>query len=207
MATAISVEPSPSGFLPGIPPEPIYRLSVAQYHEMIEQGILQSGEPIELLEGWLVQKMTKNRPHSLVTGQLRDMLLRLLHGGYYVDSQEPITMLESEPEPDVFVVRGKRADYPASHPHPSNVPLVIEVADSTLLRDRGIKKRLYARAGIPAYWIVNLIDRQIEVYSQPSGPTAAPDYGNCQVVAEAGEVNLVIDGREVAKLAVKDLLA
>src|SRR5947199_10756848 len=89
------------------PTEPIYRLSVAQYHAMADHGILDENDPVELLEGWLVQKMTKHPPHILVTLLIRQALERLFGEGWYVNSQEPITTPESEPEPDVFVVRGR----------------------------------------------------------------------------------------------------
>ena len=82
-----------------VPTEPIYRLSVAQYHAMAEHGILTEDDPVELLEGWLVQKMTKYRPHTLTTGLVRRALDEIVPGGWYVDSQEPITTEESEPEP------------------------------------------------------------------------------------------------------------
>src|SRR6266852_7793927 len=89
-----------------VPTEPIYRLSVAQYHAMADHGILDEDDPVELLEGWLVQKMTKHRPHSRCTHRTRRALESLLPGGWYVDAQEPVTTTDSEPEPDVAVVRG-----------------------------------------------------------------------------------------------------
>src|SRR5437763_1907972 len=125
-----------------IPTEPIYRLSVAQYHAMAEHGILNEDDRVELLEGWLVQKMTKYRPHTLTTGLVRRALDEIVPGGWYVDSQEPITTEESEPEPDVFVVRGDRRDFRDRQPGPRDVPLVIEVADSSLDTDQGTKKRV-----------------------------------------------------------------
>src|ERR1051326_582564 len=83
-----------------IPDVPIYRLTVAQYHAMARAGILDEDAPVELLEGWLVQKMTKHRPHTLATLLIRRCLERLLPAGWYLDSQEPIACPESEPEPD-----------------------------------------------------------------------------------------------------------
>src|SRR5947207_15981113 len=80
-----------------IPTEPIYRLSVAQYHAMADHGILDENDPVELLEGWLVQKMTKHPPHILVTLLVRQALERLFGEGWYINSQEPITTAESEP--------------------------------------------------------------------------------------------------------------
>ncbi len=85
--------------------------------------------------------------------------------------------------------------------------LVVEVSDSSLRRDRRFKKAIYAKALIPVYWIVNLIDRQVEVYSQPTGPVEQPDYGDHQDYAETEEVPLVIDGREIASISVREVLA
>src|SRR5436309_4671029 len=94
-----------------VPTEPIYRLSVAQYHAMARAGILDEDAPVELLEGWLVQKMTKYPAHRVATHRVRRALEGLVAVGWYIDSQEPITLAESEPEPDVVVVRGETERY------------------------------------------------------------------------------------------------
>lgn len=186
--------------------EVIWRFSVDQYHAMIRAGILTEDDPVELLEGWLVTTMPKNPPHSVVTQLTREALAPILPSGWYVDAQEPITTADSEPEPDVVVVRGDRRQYLNRHPGPQDVALVIEVADSTLQRDRVLKKRLYAAAGIPVYWIVNLLDNQCEVYTEPSGPAEQPDYRQQQHYGPADTVPVVIEGREVGRLVVRDLL-
>src|SRR4051794_22483001 len=116
---------------PAVPTEPIYRLSVAQYHAMVDHGILGEDDPVELLEGWLVQKMTKHRPHSVVTRRTRRALERVVPAGWYVDSQEPLTTVDSEPEPDVLVAREELADNLERHPSPQEIALVVEVADSS----------------------------------------------------------------------------
>jgi Uma2 family endonuclease len=197
---------APAARDPDVPTVPIYRLTVAQYHAMAEAGILGENDPVELLEGWLVKKMTKHRPHSRSTLRTRRALERLLSGGWYVDTQEPITTLDSEPEPDVVVIRGEEQDYPDRHPEPNDVGILVEVADSSLQYDRGTKKRIYARAGIRVYWIVNLIERQIEVYTDPTGPADEPDYRQQQVYAVSDTLPVGLDGVEVGRLAVQDLL-
>lgn len=186
--------------------EVLWRISVEQYHQMIDAGILTDDDPIELLEGLLVEKMSKNPPHRVVTLLLRRTLERLIALGWYIDSQEPITTLDSEPEPDVTIVRGDTLDYLDRHPGPQDTALVIEVADATLRRDRGIKKRLYARAGIPVYWVVNLNKLQIEVYSQPDQTAAVPDYRQQQVYQGMDQVPVILDGIEVGQLLVSDVL-
>lgn len=189
-----------------IPTEPIWRLSVAQYHAMTQAGILQEGDRLELLEGWLVAKMTKNPPHRISTKLLRQTLEQLIPQGWYVDSQEPITLEDSEPEPDVAVIRGNTTDYRDRHPDAASVALVIEVADATLERDRTIKQRIYARAGILIYWILNLRDRQIEVYSQPQTLDASPTYLQCTIFTEAQSVPVSLMERELGSIRVQDLL-
>lgn len=189
-----------------IPTDVIWRFSVDQYHAMIQASILTEDDPVELLEGWLITKMPKNPRHTLVTQLARDLLASLLPPGWYINIQEPITTAESEPEPDVVVVRGERRQYPDHHPGPQDIALVIEVADSSLRRDQTLKKRIYAAAGISVYWIVNLIDGQIEVYSEPSGSHEQPDYHQQQNYGLEDAVPVVVDGQEVGRLSVQDLL-
>ena len=189
-----------------VPPDVIWPLSVDQYHAMIHAGILTDDDPVELLEGWLVAKMPKNPPHRAVTRLIRQVLERLVPAEWYVDSQEPITTDDSEPEPDVVVVRGETRHYLDRHPGPHDVGLVIEVADTTLQRDRGFKKRLYARASIPVYWIVNLSDNQCEVYTEPSGPEPQPDYRQRQDYGASDVIPVVLAGVEVGRIAVQEFL-
>jgi Uma2 family endonuclease len=104
------------------------------------------------------------------------------------------------------VVRGDKERYATRHPGPKDVGLVVEVSDASLQRDRGAKKRVYAEALIPVYWIVNLVDDQVEVYSFPTGPAARPDYRKRTVYRAAQSVPLVLNGKTVARIPVRDLL-
>ncbi len=180
-------------------------MSVEKYHEAIDAGILAS-EPIELLEGWLVCKMSKNAPHTTASRYIRAALAKLLTSNVFMDDEDPITLEESEPEPDIFVVRGQAQDYAIHHPLAEDVLLVVEISDSTLQQDRTTKKRIYARAGLPIYWLVNLVDNQVEVYSDPSGPTQLPDYHQRRDYQIGDVLPVVIDGDEIGSLAVRDLL-
>jgi Uma2 family endonuclease len=198
--------PMSHGLTSAIPSLPILRLSVDQYHKMMRAGILRSGDPIELLEGWLVIKMSKNPPHVYANSRLHDLLSAMVPTEWFVNSQDPITTLESEPEPDASVIRGDRRDYLGGHPAPRDVALIGEVADSSLAYDRGIKKRIYARSAIPVYWIVNLEDRCIEVYTDPTGPADEPDYRQRQIYGENDWIPVFLDGKEMGKLEVKALL-
>ncbi len=185
-----------------VPLDPIWRLRVDQYHEMIRTGILTSDDQVELLEGWLIPKIPKNPPHRIVTKLTRNALEKIIPDGYYVDSQEPITLSDSEPEPDIVIVRGNTRDYQDSHPEAEDVLVVIQVSDSTLDKDRGVKKRSYARAGIPIYWIINLIDETCEVYSNPDDS----DYQHCQIYNSINEVPVIIDDQEIGRLNLQALL-
>ena len=206
MTVLVATPPTKAELAKPLIEEALWRISVEQYHQMIDAGILTDDDPIELLEGLLVEKMSKNPPHSVVTGLLQDLLRQVISAGWYLNAQEPVTTRDSEPEPDLAIVRGKRVDYLIHHPLPKDTALVIEVADTTLRRDRGIKKRLYARAGIPIYWIVNLNHLQIEVYSQPDQAAAIPDYRQQQVYQGVDQVPVILDGLAVGQLLVSDVL-
>ncbi len=198
--------PSAPGRLAAPPDDLIWRLSVAQYHAMIRTGILTADDQVELLEGWLVYKMPKNPQHRIATRLTQRALETIIPSGWYVDTQEPITLDDSEPEPDVMIVRGETWQYADRHPGPPDLALVVEVADATLARDQGLKKRLYARAGITIYWILNLPESCLEVYTDPSGPAAEPDYQQRQNYGSSEIVPVVIEGGEVGRIAVQELL-
>ena len=189
-----------------VPRDLIWRLDVNQYHEMIATGIITEEDPVELLDGCLVPKMPKKPPHSLATTLIREALARLAPAGWFVDSQEPITLEDSEPEPDVRVVRGDRRHYLERHPGPREVGLVVEVSDATLERDRSLKHQIYAHAGIPVYWIANLRAGRLEVHTEPSGPAAEPGYGRRHELGPGDSVDLELGGKVVGRLAVADLL-
>lgn len=183
-----------------------WRLSVGQYEQMIQADILTEDDPVELLEGCLIKKMPKKPSHSVATRKTRKAIAQLLPNGWYVDSQEPMTTGDSEPEPDVMVVRGDEEQYLTRHPNADEVAVVIEVADTTRDRDRGLKKRLYARAGIPVYLIINLHNTQVEMYTAPSGPAEEPDYRTRQTYSATDTLPLILEGQEVGQVAVRDLL-
>ena len=143
------------------------RLSLAQYHQMVEKGVLTDGDPLELYEGVLVEKMTEGPAHSFRITQLTRLLIRLMSDDLQVRVQHPISTNDSEPEPDLAIVLDR--DYSHAHPSPAEVVAVIEVAGSSLIRDRSTKQRIYATAGIPRYVIVNLADDVIELFTVPVG--------------------------------------
>jgi Uma2 family endonuclease len=207
--STVTMPVAPNGLANGFPAASLYRLSVEQYHDMIRKGILKDGDPVEMVEGVLVKKMTKNPPHTFATQALRDLLPALLPSGWFVNDQEPVTTEDSQPEPDVAVIRGERRHFLVErrHPGPQDTTLVIEVADSSLDFDQTTKLRAYARSRIPVYWIVNLVDRRVQVYTDPTGPAVdPPTYQQRQDFGPADEVPVVLDGHEVTHIAVRDLL-
>jgi Uma2 family endonuclease len=184
----------------------IAKFSVARYQQMIESGILKPEDKVELLENYVVLKMARNPPHDSTLQRMLRPLLRALPAGWDLRVQAAITLTDSEPEPDFAIVRGSAKDYETRHPGPADTGLVIEVANSSLLRDQRDKTRIYARGAILFYWIVNLVDQRIEVFSQPTGPAATPSYGSFQTYQPGDAVSIVLDGITAATVAAAELL-
>jgi Uma2 family endonuclease len=190
---------------PGWIPSPLYRMTVDQYEAMAASGAIPTSHRVHLINGCLVTKMTQKPPHVVADDLLGAELARVVPQRYYVRGAKPIRLpdRDSEPEPDRCVVRGRILDYAERHPGPDDIALVAEVADtSRLATDRKYATEVYGPAGIPIYWIVNLVDRQVEVYSEP-GPAG---YGSCAVHREGQSVPVVIGGRVRGRIAVKDIL-
>jgi Uma2 family endonuclease len=145
-------------------------------------------------------------PHPIAVDLLRDAFANLPSRPWYIRTQAPITLPEGEPEPDLALVRGDRRDYLQRHPGPANVVIVVEVADTSLARDRGIKKQMYAQAGIPLYWIVNLPERKIEIYAEPSAAESTADYAQRRDYGVTDAIPVVLDGVEVCCREVRGLL-
>jgi Uma2 family endonuclease len=183
-----------------------HRLTVEQYHQMIANGILGEDDPVELLEGYMVTKMPRSPEHDYALSTLHGLMCQVVPAGFTVRGQCAATIQESEPEPDLVVARGDRALFRHRHPGPADTALVIEVSASSLSRDRSDKARIYARAGIPVYWVVNVVDKQIEVFTQPSGPCDAPAYAARAVFAAGTSVPVVLDGNTVGAIAVSDVM-
>jgi Uma2 family endonuclease len=146
----------------------------AEYERLVGLGVFR-GEPIELIGGQLVVAEPQGAYHASAITRVDYSLRAVLPPGWIVRLQAPVSLdEESEPEPDLVVARGRPGDYRESHP--ARPALVVEVAESSLEFDRERKGSLYARAGIQDYWIVNLVDRVLEVYREPA-PDASAVYG------------------------------
>jgi Uma2 family endonuclease len=144
------------------------RFTIDEYHRLAELGFFTEDDRVELIRGEIIQMAAKGTPHTTCCSNLLEELAALVAGRAKLRCQDPIVLpSNSEPEPD-FVIARKRADnYLSAHPNPSDILLVIEIADSTLKYDQEVKVPLYAEAGIPDYWIFNLVKNHLEAYSQP----------------------------------------
>jgi Uma2 family endonuclease len=171
---------------------------------MIESGAFTEDDRLELIEGWVVQQTAKGPGHEYAVGQGEELLRALLPAGWHVRNQAPITLTSSEPEPDLTIVRGDRGAYRRRHPIASDVALIVEVSDTSLDTDR-IKGKTYGSAGIALYWIINLVDRCVEVHAQPE-PTSATGYAHRKVIRSTETIALHIAGQDLGTLAVAALL-
>jgi Uma2 family endonuclease len=176
---------------------------VDEYERIIRLGALDNPDRIELIDGYLVEKMGKSAEHGYSTKKTIKTLDTLLPGGWTWRSEQPVRIPEyDEPEPDVTIVRGSDDDYEHRIPAPDDVGLVVEVSAATLDRDRHEKLPAYARAAIPLVWIVNLVDRQIEVYTDP-----APGSYQSLVIFKPGQsVPVAIGGQTIGQIAVDAIL-
>src|SRR5439155_15243835 len=161
---------------------------------------------VELLEGYVVTKMPQNTPHGGAVARLTVRVPRRLPAGWTIRPQLPVTLSGSEPEPDLAVVRGDETSYDTRHPGPSDFGILIEVADSSLLTDRRDKGRIYARESIPVYWIVNLVDRQVEVYTDPDPAASPPAYRTRTDYRPGDAVPIALDGQPAGSIPVADLI-
>jgi Uma2 family endonuclease len=191
-------------FIP--PPFPVRRFTVDEYHRMIAAGILTEVDRVELLDGWITPKMPRNPPHDSFLAQADEALRARLPQAWRVRVQSAVTLTTSEPEPDLAVVLGPVNRYRATHPVPADIALLVEVADSSLNHDRTEKGRLYAADAIPVYWIINLVDGRVEVYTDPTGPGPNPGYRQRQDYAPQDAVPLRIGGQDVGPVPAGELL-
>lgn len=164
-----------------------FRWTREQYAQLRDAGILGEDDHVELIEGELIEMAAKKAPHRVAVGLADDVLRTTFGPGFHVQVQDPLGLgARSEPEPDVAVIPGQRRDYLTDHP--AMAALVVEVADSSLRYDRERKGSLYARARIPEYWIMNLLERVLEVYRDPR-PDRTAVYGASyaqRLILEAG---------------------
>lgn len=210
MAAATRESP-PETWTPRATDEAPYRFSLEQVDRMLRAGILVEGDPIVLIDGLLVTKMTRGDGHLYATKQLQELLRAITPAGWHVAKEDPIALPDgpvgapSLPEPDLAILRGTIADYRARKPLPADLGLVVEVADTTLAKDRRLLRN-YAWSSIPVAWIVDLNRRAVEEYRDPTGPDDDPRYATARTFAEADAIPVLLDGIAVGRIAVRDFL-
>lgn len=176
----------------------------SEYYRMGELGFF-NGQRVELVDGEVIVMSPQGAHHYWTIDRVARILGRVFGEGFWVRIQAPLRLeTGSEPEPDIAIVTGLPNDY--LDEHPSTAVLVIEVSDTSLAYDRTEKARVYARAGVPEYWIVNLLDRQLEVYRKPQVLDVQQNYGYAEVkIFKANEFVSPLSKPE-AKIPVSDLL-
>jgi Uma2 family endonuclease len=192
--------------IPGIPPwvpTSFFRLTLEQHEAMVEAGILGKRDHVHLIDGFLVSRMTESAPHATADLLCGVAISRVIPPGWHLRAGKPIRIprLTSRPEPDRSLVRGAVRDYARRSPEPADIAMVIEVSEATLADDRKLAG-VYGRAGIPFYWIVDVVDGQVEVYSRPG----SSGYEGLEVLASGDVLAVVVDGIEVGQVAVADIL-
>jgi Uma2 family endonuclease len=147
-----------------------HRLTVQDYYRMAEVGLLAPDARVELIEGEIIDMPPSGSPHAGILTRLHERLFLAVHGTATVREQIALHLDDfSEPEPDIVLVKRRSDDYVRSHPTPPDVLLVIEVSQSSLRFDRKRKLPLYARHGIPEYWIVDVIRPVLHIFHTPQG--------------------------------------
>lgn len=207
MATMPSVSrvirrPKPAG--PSATPQQ-FRITVEQYHQMGDLGFFTAKPRCELIRGIIVEKPLMNPPHKTALRRLIALLRPLVPAAYVFDSQGPISLADSEPEPDVSITLGPDERYRDRHAGPDEVLLLVEVADTSLEYDRGEKLQLSAEAGIPVYWVVDLRGRAVTVYTRPRGGRT-PGYRTHHTYAPGTAVPVVIGKKAVGTIPVSEML-
>jgi Uma2 family endonuclease len=188
------------------PPRSVHRFTIGEYERLVKIGFLNPGDRSELIDGWLVDKMPHNPRHAGTVDVTNDALAALLPAEWTTRSQLPVRLPgDNAPEPDVAVVPAPKQQYVERHPTEKDAVLLVEVSDTTLDEDRGLKLRQYAKARVAVYWIVNLVDRRVEVYTQPRGGKN-PAYKQQTNYGPGDDVPVVVGGRTVGRVAVKELL-
>jgi Uma2 family endonuclease len=183
----------------------IHRWTHEEFYKMADMGFFED-ERVELIEGQVVEMSPIYEPHATAVTLADDVLREVFGKGWVIRVQNPLSFgADSAPQPDLAVIQGKARDFKDAHP--STSALIIEIADSSLFYDRNTKASLYAKAGISDYWIINLQERQIEIYRQPVADIDA-DYGfsyaEISIFKEGGSVSPI--AKPDAVIEVRDLL-
>ena len=207
-----TVTTDPSAFpqsLPSPPPRLLYRMSMEKYEAMVQSGVFTKRDRFQLVRrtpggNHDRKSATRHRRANSVPRSLERSFPPAGMCGPIGRCGFP--RARAYPSPILVVVRGEIRDYLKRHPEPVDVSLVIEVADSSLEEDRMLMARVYGGGGVARYWIVNLVDRQVEVHSQPSGTAEPLGYRHCEIFRPGQSIPVLIDETEVGRIAVAEIL-
>jgi Uma2 family endonuclease len=201
MSTLASMPTQPAAPLPI--PGSLYRMTLEQYESLIASGFFAKQDDVHLINGYVVNRMAESPLHGAVLEAVRIAIGAILLATWHTRSQSGLRVPAqvSIPRPDLAVVRGDWRDYSGRYPDPADVALVAEVSVSSLDKDRELADS-YGKAGIPVYWLVNVDDGQVEVYSNP-GPSG---YQSHEVLAPGHVLSVVVDGVEIGEIPVADIL-
>ena len=175
------------------------RFTIAEYHRLTEIGFFSEDDRVELIRGEINQMAAKGTAHTVCCRNLLRELAELVAGHAELQCQDPIALPSgSEPEPDFAIVRPRSDNYLSGHPTPEDILLVIEIADSSLDYDRGVKRSLYAEAGIAHYWIFNLLEQCLEAYSEPYQNGDVFNYAVRRITLPSGTIALPVVASQTA---------
>ncbi len=184
-----------------------YRLTVARFLKMIDAGIFQDEEDIELLAGRLIQEMTKDAPHDFAVTSLAQKYRGILGPSWIVREEKSVVLGRYwRPEPDLTALRGPLDRYRTRAPRPADIGLLAEVADSTYAKDRGLKWTKYAACKGASDWIVNIPERRVEAYSSPTGRGNAARYQGRRDYGTDDKVPVIVEGRELGRIKLSEIL-
>ena len=144
-----------------------YKWTIEEWHQLVESGVLE-GKPVEFLEGEIIEMSPEREEHTYTNDDVAELLREKLKGLAKIRESHPITLDNSEPEPDIAVVRLPKTIYTQHHPYPKDIFWLIEISYKTLKIDLEKKSKIYARNGIPEYWVIDLVNKKLVVHTQPS---------------------------------------
>ena len=163
-------------------------LTVEEYHKMGETGIISTDEEVELIEGKVIEKPMKGTSHEAAITRAERALRNRLGTRVLLRLQSAVRLSDrSEPEPDIAVVYPDPMDYEDHHPTPPEIYLIVEIADTTLKRDTEFKAKVYAKAGINDYWVLDITNRQLYAFREPT----ASGYQNQQILSDDATISPV----------------
>lgn len=213
----IKLEKGPPYEVPlGIPPEviagidvpqfPQRRFTVKEYQSLMKSGALHPALNTELVEGWVVEKMVRDAVHDATLQVVIDALQERIGKEWKLRIQSATQMDDGQPEPDLAVVPGPSRRFQDMHPRPIDIGLLVEISNATVSYDRGPKMRDYARNNVTRYWLVNINERQVEEYTDPTGPTDCPEFKTRRIYREGDSITLTVRNQTFGLVPVSELM-